>query len=428
MGPAHADVGWTLSLLGQLYAQGKPGREEQAGNLFERSLAILEKALGPEHPRVASPLGGLATLAAARDDRAKAESYYQRALAIQEKTLGPDHPDVAQSLESLAAVYRAQGDLGQSLQLLSRAADVRERQLELNLPLGSERQKLGYLRLFAQDIDRALSLHARLAPRRSAGARPRLHDSCCGARAARWTRRATTLPACASAPCRRIRICSTRLASARSQLAAMTLQGVGTRQPGRVRGLSSGAWRTTSISSKPTSARAAPSSARSRVPSRSTRCSRPFRRGRRSSSSPCIDRFRTRRQRRRRPAMPLTCSRRGRRTMGRSRRGREIDRPSRPGVARCAIRGARMCGVWPARSTRRSCSRCGAARPVRPPADLARRRAQPHSVCGARGRAEQVSGRALLDHLPDQRARPAAPAGAARKQERRRGGGGAHVW
>jgi CHAT domain-containing protein/Tfp pilus assembly protein PilF len=164
-GPNHQDFGWSLNLLGQLYAQNKKGSEAQAKSLFERSLLILEKAVGPDHPRVASPLIGLAALSASTGDRAQAENFYRRALAIQEKALGPDHPDVAQSLESLAMLYRAKGDAQQALAFLLRSQETRERHLNHNLPLGSERQKVGYLKLFAEDTDHALSLHARLAPR-----------------------------------------------------------------------------------------------------------------------------------------------------------------------------------------------------------------------------------------------------------------------
>ena len=36
----------------------------------------------------------------------EAEPLYQRALAIKEKALGPNHPDVATSLNNLAELYR----------------------------------------------------------------------------------------------------------------------------------------------------------------------------------------------------------------------------------------------------------------------------------------------------------------------------------
>jgi CHAT domain-containing protein len=230
LGPAHAEVGWTVTLLGLLYAQGKPGRESEASRLFERSLAILEPALGPQHPRVASTLGGLGALAAAAGDQARAGREFARALAIQEKTLGPDHPDVAQTLESLAAVARAQGDPSRSLPLLSRSAEIRERHLARNLPLGSERQKLGYLRLFAQDIDRAVTLQAQLSP-----ADPQALDlafttllrrkgralDAAGDNVADLRRRASPQD----------RDLFARLAGARSELAALTLQGAARLRP-----------------------------------------------------------------------------------------------------------------------------------------------------------------------------------------------------
>ncbi len=167
LGPSHAAVGLTLNRLAQLHAQNKARDPAEAESLFERALATLEKAVGPEHPGVAASLDGLAALANGRGDRLQAERHYQRALAIQEKVFGPDHPDVAQSLERLATLARTKGDARQAVALLSRAHDIRERHLDRNLPLGSDRQKLGFLTLFADDIDQTVSLHTRFATRES---------------------------------------------------------------------------------------------------------------------------------------------------------------------------------------------------------------------------------------------------------------------
>ncbi len=51
---------------------------------------------------------------------AEAEPLLQRSLAILEKALGPEHPDVANSLHNLAELYRAQGRYAEAEPLLQR--------------------------------------------------------------------------------------------------------------------------------------------------------------------------------------------------------------------------------------------------------------------------------------------------------------------
>ncbi len=58
--------------------------------LYKRSLAILEKALGPEHPNVAMSFNNLALLYEAQGRYGDAEPLYKRSLAISEKVLGPE--------------------------------------------------------------------------------------------------------------------------------------------------------------------------------------------------------------------------------------------------------------------------------------------------------------------------------------------------
>ena len=79
--------------------------------LFKRALAIYEKALGPEHPAVATVLNNLGQVAKVQGRYAEAEPLIKRSLAIREKVLGPDHPDVARSLNNLAELYERAGPL-----------------------------------------------------------------------------------------------------------------------------------------------------------------------------------------------------------------------------------------------------------------------------------------------------------------------------
>jgi len=80
------------------------GKYDEALSLAERALEIGEKALGSEHPTVATSLNNLAALYHAKGDYTKAEPLYQRALGIWEQALGPMHPQVATSLNNLAAL------------------------------------------------------------------------------------------------------------------------------------------------------------------------------------------------------------------------------------------------------------------------------------------------------------------------------------
>jgi hypothetical protein len=50
---------------------------------------------------------------------------FQRALAIQEKALGLNHPDVATSLENMAALYRRTSRENTAKALEDRAAKIR---------------------------------------------------------------------------------------------------------------------------------------------------------------------------------------------------------------------------------------------------------------------------------------------------------------
>lgn len=92
LGPEHPDVATTLNNLAALY--DATGQYATAEPLHQRALTILEKALGPAHPYVATMLNNLADVYRLMGAYAKAELLYQRVLAIREKALGPEHPTV----------------------------------------------------------------------------------------------------------------------------------------------------------------------------------------------------------------------------------------------------------------------------------------------------------------------------------------------
>ncbi|CAN0326101.1 unnamed protein product, partial [Ectocarpus sp. 8 AP-2014] len=85
------------------------GKSKEAVPLLERSLAIRENSLGPEHPDVATSLKNLAVLLH-NQVRAfnTAEPLYARCQAIQEKVLGPEHSSLATTLNNRAYLLHKQ--------------------------------------------------------------------------------------------------------------------------------------------------------------------------------------------------------------------------------------------------------------------------------------------------------------------------------
>ena len=63
---------------------------------------------------------------------ADAEPLFRRSLAIQEKALGPEHPNVATSLENYAAWLRGTGRTAEADNMEARARSIRERRAKEN--------------------------------------------------------------------------------------------------------------------------------------------------------------------------------------------------------------------------------------------------------------------------------------------------------
>ncbi|WP_353735279.1 tetratricopeptide repeat protein, partial [Okeania sp. SIO2C2] len=132
LGVDHPQVALILNNLAALY-QGQ-GKYTEALPLVQRSLAIREKALGADHPRVAASLNNLAELYREQGNYTEALPLFQRSLAINEKALGADHRDVAISLNNLALLYYLQGSYTKALPLLQRSLAIREKALGADHP------------------------------------------------------------------------------------------------------------------------------------------------------------------------------------------------------------------------------------------------------------------------------------------------------
>ncbi|XYI00859.1 CHAT domain-containing protein [Sorangium sp. So ce1128] len=163
LGRDHPAVATSLNDLAALYhAKGDYGRAEP---LLVRALAIQEKALEKDHPDVAASLGNLAALYHAQGDYGRARPLYERALAIHEKTLGQEHPDVARTRTALAMLRLSRGDVPEAVRGLARALEIESQNAERLLSAsGDLQQKLAYAATLRGSTDAAISLHVQRAP------------------------------------------------------------------------------------------------------------------------------------------------------------------------------------------------------------------------------------------------------------------------
>jgi tetratricopeptide (TPR) repeat protein len=149
------------------YRQGALAAYASARPLFERALAIDEKALSPDDRNIAASLNNLGHLLRFQDDLAGARSYYQRALPIYETALGLDHPDTASCLDNLGGLLLAQGELVGARPYVERGLAIREKACGPDHPetayslinLGHLVQKQGDLAGARPHYERALEIH-----------------------------------------------------------------------------------------------------------------------------------------------------------------------------------------------------------------------------------------------------------------------------
>ncbi len=129
----HTDAE-TTELVKQARLQDNIGNYEAAATIWEKLLALSEKAIGLNPLNVVMCLNNLALLYQKQGFYGKAEPLYVRALKIFEKTLGQEHVYIAPILGNLASLYQDQGFYQKAEQLFDRALKVRQNALGLQHP------------------------------------------------------------------------------------------------------------------------------------------------------------------------------------------------------------------------------------------------------------------------------------------------------
>jgi eukaryotic-like serine/threonine-protein kinase len=127
LGPDHPDVATTLSDLATVVWH--KGDFAKAETLLKQALAINEKRFGPDSLEVAASLHNLGNLNWSQGNYVEARRVLERSLAIREKLLGPEHADVASTLKSLAAIAYKEGDLKKAGVIWERTLAIMEKAL-----------------------------------------------------------------------------------------------------------------------------------------------------------------------------------------------------------------------------------------------------------------------------------------------------------
>ena len=127
------------------WAKDDQGEYGEALALYEKSLAIRQKSLPPNHPDLAKSYLKIGNVYFSMGEYSKALSYYEKALAIQQQSLPPNHPDLAKSYNwDIGNVYYGMGDYSKALSSHEKALAIRQQSLPPNHPdLASSYNNIG---------------------------------------------------------------------------------------------------------------------------------------------------------------------------------------------------------------------------------------------------------------------------------------------
>ena len=137
-------MGVVLSDLGQL---------AEALAMKRNALAIMEKALGPEHPALTAQYSSMGTVLGNHGQHTVALPWMRKAAAINEIVLGPEHSELAIDYcnmsiiiislrsESPTGIIESQGHLTEALALSQKAVAIAEKAFGSDHIMTSPRRK-----------------------------------------------------------------------------------------------------------------------------------------------------------------------------------------------------------------------------------------------------------------------------------------------
>ena len=151
----------TLVNLGLIHYKGKNYR--RALDYYEKALAIREKVLGSKHLNVSWVLNNMSSVYVGLGERAKALDAQRRAREIAENVNGLYDGTAVGTIFGSARIFAAQGEIEKAVAYQKLHDERFEKILTLNLTIGSERQKLQYVKRLERLTSTSISLHLNAA-------------------------------------------------------------------------------------------------------------------------------------------------------------------------------------------------------------------------------------------------------------------------
>ena len=125
--PAYADPKSWDDLQEKALSCYQAKKFDEAVATQKLALQDAKETFGPEHRNVAESLDNLSVYTQALGDNAEADRLYQRALAILEKALQPDDPYLAIFMDYLSDFYKKIGKTDTAKELRARARAIRDK-------------------------------------------------------------------------------------------------------------------------------------------------------------------------------------------------------------------------------------------------------------------------------------------------------------
>ena len=135
---------------------------DQAVPLAKRALEIRQRLLPRTDPRIATSLGYLASLYAAKGNYGAAKQTVQELLHLQEEVTGPDDVSLARTVDQLAWLYLRDGDTGKAEETYKRSVALKEKGLKPDDPLlALSLEGLATVYRVRKDFDRGAPIYKR---------------------------------------------------------------------------------------------------------------------------------------------------------------------------------------------------------------------------------------------------------------------------